>query len=117
MRPIRLPSEPGGVVGKAASMGGHRVRFRKILFARRQVRRQVITVPRRIMVMTDGRTGMGHRVTDQAFAAGRRAGGCYLAICGMPVLPASLTAPARVHCPRCEQESAPVRNGNSAGEN
>lgn len=102
--------------GKVASMGRHRTWLRRFLFADRPVHLQVITPRRRVMVMTDARTGTGHRVTDHAFAAGRRAGGRYVAVCGLPVLPASLTAPARGHCPRCEQESTPVRNGGAAHE-
>lgn len=88
-------------------MGRHRGWLRKIRFADGQAS----TTPRRVMVMTDGRTGTGHRVTDQAFAAGRRAGGCYLAACGLPVFSASLTAPAREHCARCEL----VRDGGEVG--
>lgn len=86
-------------------MGRYRIWLQKGLFANRQAS----TVPRRVMVMTDGRTGMGHRVTDQAFAAGRHAGGRYVAVCGRPILPASLTAPERDHCPWCERGNALVR--------
>ena len=51
----------------------------------------------------DGPTGIAHRVTAAAFAAGRRAGGRYVALCGARVLPERLTAPARFHCPACER--------------
>ena len=53
--------------------------------------------------MTDGVTGVAHRVTGEAFAEGCRAGGRYVALCGVRVLPVRLTAPARVHCPVCER--------------
>ena len=51
----------------------------------------------------DGPTGIAHHVTAAAFAAGRRTGGRYVALCGAQVLPARLTAPARFHCPACER--------------
>jgi hypothetical protein len=51
----------------------------------------------------DGPTGIAHRVTAAAFAAGRRAGGHYVALCGAQVLPTRRTAPARFHCPACER--------------
>ncbi|MGH3812592.1 MAG: hypothetical protein ACRDUV_09070 [Pseudonocardiaceae bacterium] len=61
--------------------------------------------------MTDGPTGTAHLVTDEAFAAGRSAAeGRYLTVCGGQVLAASLTAPARRHCPACERGSASTRN-------
>lgn len=53
--------------------------------------------------ITDRRTDVAHQVTHNAFAEGRRAGGSYLAICGAQVLPASLCAPPRSHCPACER--------------
>lgn len=43
--------------------------------------------------ITDRCTGVAHRVTDDAFAEGKRAGGSYVALCGAQVLPASLCAP------------------------
>ena len=51
----------------------------------------------------DGPTGIAHRVAAEAFAAGLRAGGRYVALCGARVLPERLTAPARFHCPACER--------------
>lgn len=54
---------------------------------------------------SDGPTGIAHSVTEEAFAAGRRAGGRYVAVCGAQVCPASLTAPVRYHCPACERGS------------
>jgi hypothetical protein len=53
--------------------------------------------------ITDRCTGVAHRVTDDAFAEGKRDGGSYVAICGAEVLPASLSAPPRSHCPACER--------------
>ncbi|MGH3511179.1 MAG: hypothetical protein ACRDRB_02730 [Pseudonocardiaceae bacterium] len=35
--------------------------------------------------MTDGYTNLTHHVTDEAMAQGRRAGGCYRALCGARV--------------------------------
>lgn len=53
----------------------------------------------------DGPTGIAHRVTAEAFAADRRAGGRYVALCGAQVLPESLSTPARYHCPACERST------------
>jgi hypothetical protein len=58
------------------------------------------TVPR-LVALTDVHTGAAHLVTDEAMAAGRRAGGRYAAVCGVDVLPASLTAPERRICHDC----------------
>lgn len=44
--------------------------------------------------------GMTHLVTDEAMAAGRRAG-CYAAVCGAHVLAASLTVPDTSRCQDC----------------
>lgn len=68
----------------------------------RQPQTPVAMVRRHDMVMTDALTGTEHRMTDEAFAAGR-AQGRYLAICGAPMSAASLTAPQRSRCPECEQ--------------
>jgi hypothetical protein len=52
----------------------------------------------------DESTGVAHRVTAaEAFAADHRAGEPYIALCGARVIPARLSAPARYHCPVCEQ--------------
>jgi hypothetical protein len=69
-------------------MGRHRsvASLRKILFTGRQARAHVSTAPLLTIELIDRRTKGAHRVTDAAFA----------------VLPASLTAPARGHCPACE---------------
>jgi hypothetical protein len=97
-------------------MGRHRsvASLRKILFGGRQARAPVATAPLLTIEMVDRCTEVAHRVTDEAFAAGRRDGGCYRAVCGAQVLPASLTAPARGHCPACERSSAPPRKGSRA---
>lgn len=58
------------------------------------------TVPR-LVALTDVHTGAAHLVTDEAMVAGRRAGGHYAAVCGVDVLPASLTAPERRSCRHC----------------
>ncbi|MGH3872100.1 MAG: hypothetical protein ACRDSR_11410 [Pseudonocardiaceae bacterium] len=75
---------------------------------------QVATAPLLTMEMVDSRTELAHRVTDEAFAAGRRDGGRYWAVCGELVLPASLTAPAHGYCPLCERGSAPTRKGGGS---
>jgi len=46
--------------------------------------------------------GIRHRVPLDAVTEGQRAGR-YRAVCGDVVLPASLTAPARVECLDCER--------------
>ncbi|MGH7745970.1 MAG: hypothetical protein ACREQ5_14515 [Candidatus Dormibacteria bacterium] len=51
--------------------------------------------------MTDGYTNVTHQVTDEAMAQGRRAGGCYRALCGARVLSASLATPVRRRCQIC----------------
>jgi hypothetical protein len=91
--------------------GRHRgvAALRKILSAARQARGPVPTAALLTIEMVDRRTEVAHRVADEAFATGRRDGGCYRAVCGGLVLPASLTAPARGHCPACERGSAPTR--------
>jgi hypothetical protein len=53
-----------------------------------------------LFVMTDARTGVAHLVTDDAAAAGRRAGR-YRAMCGADVLAASLTTPESGYCRSC----------------
>jgi hypothetical protein len=82
----------------------------KILFkGRRQVQAPEATELLLAIEMVDRCTQVAHRVSDEAFAAGRRDGGCYRAVCGVLVFPASLTAPARSHCPPCERGSALTR--------
>lgn len=68
---------------------------------RRRTPGAVVTAPPRLVALTDARTGTAHLVTDDAMVAGRRAGGRYSAVCGIEVLPASLTAPERRSCPGC----------------
>lgn len=65
-----------------------------------------------VVRMTDGRTGEAHLVTEDAVIAGCRAGR-YPAVCGVEVLPASLTIPERGYCPPCARGggSAPGRSG------
>lgn len=95
-------------------MGRHRSAavLRKILFAGRRTRLSVTTARTCTIAMTDGPTGTAHLVTDDAFAAGRRAAdGRYLATCGAEVFAASLTTPARRHCTACERGSTSTRPG------
>jgi hypothetical protein len=88
--------------------------LRKLLFAGRPARAHVAIAPLLTIELVDRCTEVAHRVTDEAFAAGRRDGGHYQATCGAEVLPASLTAPARSHCPACERNSTPPRKGGGA---
>jgi len=100
-------------------MGRHRsvASLRKLLFGGRQTRAHVATAPLLTIELVDRRTEVAHRVTDEAFAAGRRDGGRYRAMCGAQVFPASLTAPARGRCPACERSSAPPRKrGGTRGD-
>ena len=84
-----------------------RYRYRRIAalcgVLSRRARMSVTTGHSCTIGVADGATGIAHSVTEEAFAAGRRAGGCYVAVCGARVLPASFTAPARYHCPTCER--------------
>jgi hypothetical protein len=91
--------------------------LQKFLFPGRQGRRaHMTTTPLRAIQLVDSRTVIAHRVTDEAFAAGRGNGGLYQALCGLLVLPASLTAPARGHCPPCERGNTPTpKNGGTRG--
>ena len=77
--------------------------LREILGRRRRAQPPAARVSVGTIEFADGPTGIAHRVTTDAFAEGRRAGGRYLAVCGAQVLPASLAAPARSHCPACER--------------
>jgi hypothetical protein len=77
--------------------------LREILSRGRRARPAAAPVPAGTVVLTDGVIGVAHRVTRETFAEGCRAGGRYVALCGARVLPARLTAPARVHCPVCER--------------
>jgi hypothetical protein len=54
-----------------------------------------------VLAMTDARTYRAHLVTDAAAAAGRADMGCYVAVCGMVVLAASLTTPDTSFCSAC----------------
>lgn len=51
-------------------------------------------------------------VTDAAFAAGRVDAGRYVTVCGIVVLPASLTTPEASYCASCAYWR---RHGNRAG--
>ncbi|MGH7751039.1 MAG: hypothetical protein ACREQ5_40680, partial [Candidatus Dormibacteria bacterium] len=85
------------------SGGGMAGRHRRVMAPGSQRRSAPVTTTPpvlRTIEMTDGHTNLTH-VTDEAMAQGRRAGGCYRAICGLRVLSASLAAPVQRHCPRC----------------
>jgi hypothetical protein len=51
--------------------------------------------------MVDAHTLTAHLLTDEALAVGRRGEGRYTALCGVDVLPASLTAAERGFCRSC----------------
>jgi hypothetical protein len=86
-----------------------RHRFRRLVALReilgRRARPLAVPVPMGTVMLTDGVTGIAHRVTREAFVTGCRAGGRYVALCGVQVLPWTLTAPARFHCPVCERNT------------
>ena len=77
--------------------------LREILDRGRRARPPVAPAPTCTVMFADGPTGIAHRVTEEAFVAGHRAGGPYVALCGARVFPVSFTAPARYHCPACER--------------
>ena len=91
---------------RGAMPGRHRYRriatLREILDWSRRPRPPAVELVCTIE-FADGPTGIAHRVAAEAFAAGLRAGGRYVALCGAQVLPERLTAPARFHCPVCER--------------
>lgn len=61
----------------------------------------VIPVPRRPGIeVVDARTQITHRVSSEALLAGRLTG-TYKALCGAPLLAASLTDPGRGRCTDC----------------
>jgi hypothetical protein len=64
--------------------------------------------------MTDGPTGVTHRVTDDSMTAIHRAEGRYPAVCGVMVQSASLTDPGRSRCTSCMPVPA-QRSGHSRG--
>lgn len=78
-----------------------RLSARLARYARGRTPAAVAPVALRLVALTDVRTGAAHLVTDEAMVAGRRAGGRYIAVCGVDVLPASLTAPERRSCHHC----------------
>ncbi|MGH3834209.1 MAG: hypothetical protein ACRDSF_00675 [Pseudonocardiaceae bacterium] len=57
--------------------------------------------PPRVVEMVDAPTGTTHLLTPDAAAAGRRAEGRYVAVCGAVVLPAGMTDPGRGYCRSC----------------
>lgn len=75
----------------------------------RSARTPVVTAPPRPIAMADATTGTAHLVTDESVAAGRRAGGLYVAVCGARVLAASLTMPERGQCQSCRSCTGEVR--------
>ncbi|MGH3834695.1 MAG: hypothetical protein ACRDSF_03175 [Pseudonocardiaceae bacterium] len=63
---------------------------------------------RRLVEMVDVRTLVAHFLSDAAAVAGRRGGGHYYALCGVEVIPASLTAtPEHGYCGPCSAAVIP----------
>jgi hypothetical protein len=60
-----------------------------------------IVAQRCVVAMTDTRTVVAHLVSDEAVAAGRRAGR-YVGVCGAVVLPGSLKEATDRYCRRCQ---------------
>lgn len=56
----------------------------------------------RVLAMTDTETRIAHLVTDEAMAAGRRAGR-YVAACTTVVVPGSLKEDTNRYCRACQQ--------------
>ncbi|MGH3796701.1 MAG: hypothetical protein ACRDSP_17640 [Pseudonocardiaceae bacterium] len=59
----------------------------------------------RVVAMTDTRTVVAHLVTDEAVAAGRRAGR-YVGVCGAVVVPGSLLEGTDRGCRSCQDWAA-----------
>ncbi|MGH3888607.1 MAG: hypothetical protein ACRDSZ_18945 [Pseudonocardiaceae bacterium] len=74
-----------------------------------------VRTPRAAEVVDAG-TLKAHLMTLDALAAGRRAAGRYVALCGADVLPAALVTPPRGTCPSCRsipsQRSGASRSGD-----
>ena len=58
--------------------------------------------------MTDVGTGLAHWVTGEAMTSGQRTGR-YTTVCGLTVIPASLTALESGRCRRCDVVKAGQR--------
>jgi hypothetical protein len=74
-----------------------RLSARRTKHARRRASGVKASTSRRVIVMTDARVDTAHLVTDEAIDATGR----YVAVCGMAVLPASLSAPIGRSCRGC----------------
>lgn len=70
--------------------------------------------PRGMVEMVDIRTGENHLLTPEAAAAGRRAEGRYLPLCGVDVLPAAVVDPGRGYCWSC-RSTIPNQRSSDAG--
>jgi hypothetical protein len=76
--------------------------------------RQCSTPPRRRLVqVVNARTLTAHFLTPDAYAAGLDVHVPYVAICGEPVLPASLTEPGGGYCTKC-RTSVPAQRSAGA---
>lgn len=109
--PQRQPGECGRLImgelviaDVAAWLAGlartaQRSRHRQHMAGGRPVHRLLRSL--RPIPVTDARDGTAPLVADDAVAAGRRAGGRYVAVCGVEILAASLATPERTHCRSC----------------
>lgn len=73
--------------------------------ARRHPKTGLAIAAPHVITMIDTRTMVAHLVTDEAMAAGRRAGS-YVGVCGAVVLPGSLKEDTNRSCPSCRQRMA-----------
>lgn len=74
-----------------------RLSGRRTKHARRRASDVKASASRRVIVIADARVGTAHLVVDEAIDAMGR----YVAVCGMAVLPASLSAPIGRSCRGC----------------
>ena len=74
-----------------------RLSARRTKHARRRASGAKASTSLRVIVITDARVGTAHLVADEAIDAMGR----YVAVCGMAVLPASLSTPIGHSCRGC----------------
>ena len=67
----------------------------------------------RVADMVDASDHRVHVLTLEALSAGRRPDTPYLALCGQPMIPTSLTVPGETRCNGCRQQIIPAQRGHS----
>ncbi|MGH3915428.1 MAG: hypothetical protein ACRDTC_18775 [Pseudonocardiaceae bacterium] len=72
------------------------------------------TRTRSVFAVTDARTGIAHRVTEDAMIAGRRTGR-YFAVCGGEVLAAIMTTLESGYCPSCVRRAGRYQESSHNG--